>query len=84
MIAIIFNFISREQDCYECHRPIRAEETRVSHGEMNWHNTASCFKCRQCQVSMMNRQFILKNGQIYCSKACVVQFAQCQAQPILV
>lgn len=72
------------KDCYECNKPIRAEETRVSHGEMNWHNTASCFKCRQCQVSMMNRQFVLKNGQIYCSRECIVQHSQCQAQSVLV
>ena len=72
------------QDCYECGRAIRAEESRVSHGEMNWHNTSGCFKCRQCSASMMNRQFILKNGHIYCSRECVVQHGQCQAKPVLV
>lgn len=52
---------------------------------MNWHNTASCFKCRQCQTSMMNRQFILKNGHIYCSRECLVENNNsAKAQPLLV
>lgn len=61
------------KDCYECSGAIRADQTRVSHGEMHWHADASCFRCHHCRSSMVNRQFLLKNDRIYCSRDCAVK-----------
>lgn len=58
-----------EQDCYECKGPIRADETRVSHGdEMHWHATAQCFHCAACRDPLLNRRFLLKKQRVYCPR----------------
>jgi len=60
------------KDCYDCKKSIRADQTRVSHGDMHWHADAGCFHCRKCRTSLVNRQFLLKNEQIYCSRECAL------------
>jgi len=63
------------KDCYECKGSIRADQTRISHGDMHWHADAGCFRCHHCRTILANRQFLLKNEQIYCSRECSLNSA---------
>lgn len=68
------------QNCHECKKPIVATERLVTHAEWAWHDSPHCFKCRQCSVPMIDRQFVWKNEQVFCSRDCYVNHNQQNSQ----
>lgn len=76
----VFNARFTVQNCHECKRPILATERLVSHADWAWHDSPACFKCRQCDTCMIDRQFVWKNEQVFCSRDCFVQHNQDGAQ----
>lgn len=42
----------------------------MTHEGQHWHATSKCFRCKQCNLSLLGRAFLPKRGLIYCSVQC--------------
>ncbi|XP_052781758.1 testin-like isoform X2 [Mya arenaria] len=56
--------------CATCGRTITADSPGLSHGPNHWHACPHCFCCHCCHTSLINRQFLLKDGRLFCSTSC--------------
>ncbi|XP_067684497.1 testin-like [Haliotis asinina] len=56
--------------CNTCQRPITADSPGMNHGDLHWHACPHCFSCSLCGRSLMNNQFLLREGKLYCSAEC--------------
>ncbi|XP_050394162.1 prickle planar cell polarity protein 3-B isoform X3 [Patella vulgata] len=52
-------------NCEECTKPIGPDFKDLSYKERHWHEF--CFKCSECQKSLVDQPFAPKNEKIYCS-----------------
>ncbi|XP_014678167.1 PREDICTED: testin-like [Priapulus caudatus] len=58
------------KSCLTCGKKIPANVQRLSHKDMHWHATATCFACSACKQSLLEKQFMVKQGLIFCSVKC--------------
>ena len=58
------------QVCSTCKRIIAADSPGLSHGEFHWHACPHCFSCHCCKKNLINQQFLLKDGRLFCSTSC--------------
>lgn len=58
------------QVCSTCKRIITADSPGLSHGEFHWHACPHCFSCHCCGKNLINQQFLLKDGRLFCSTNC--------------
>ncbi|BFZ08120.1 hypothetical protein BsWGS_11159 [Bradybaena similaris] len=56
--------------CNTCQRPITADAPGVTHGDFHWHACPHCFSCHSCGRNLLNQQFMLKDGKLYCGMSC--------------
>ncbi|KAH3880166.1 hypothetical protein DPMN_004078 [Dreissena polymorpha] len=56
--------------CTTCGRIITADSPGLSHGEYHWHACPHCFCCHCCYGNLINQQFLLKDGRLFCSTKC--------------
>lgn len=52
-------------NCEECKKPIGPDYKDLSYKDRHWHEF--CFKCCECQKSLVDQPFAPKNDNIYCS-----------------
>ncbi|XP_078322633.1 prickle planar cell polarity protein 3-A-like isoform X2 [Crassostrea virginica] len=52
-------------NCEECKKPIGPDYKDLSYKDRHWHEF--CFKCCECQNSLVDQPFAPKNDNIYCS-----------------
>ena len=64
------NFISIQT----CKGSISVDEPRLSHDGKFWHSRDACFKCFECEKSLMDQPFLPKFGKIFCRKECMRTF----------
>eukprot|EP00112_Aurelia_sp_Birch-Aquarium-sp1_P010907 Seg2307.4 transcript_id=Seg2307.4/GoldUCD/mRNA.D3Y31 product="Protein espinas" protein_id=Seg2307.4/GoldUCD/D3Y31 len=57
--------------CHGCKNKIPPEEACYSYDEFFWHNDADCFNCCVCKNSLIGKEFVPKDGNIYCSANCL-------------
>ncbi|XP_064628367.1 prickle planar cell polarity protein 3-A-like isoform X2 [Lineus longissimus] len=50
--------------CEECKKPIGTDSKDLSYKEKHWHE--NCFKCADCQCSLVDKHFAAKNEKLYC------------------
>ncbi|XP_074640636.1 testin-like [Tubulanus polymorphus] len=50
--------------CEECKKPIGTDSKDLSYKERHWHE--ACFKCCDCQCSLVDKHFASKNDKLYC------------------
>ncbi|KAK3594803.1 hypothetical protein CHS0354_037812 [Potamilus streckersoni] len=60
--------------CSTCGNTITADSPGLSHGEHHWHACPHCFSCHTCGKNLINQQFLLKEGKLFCSIDCKQQF----------
>lgn len=58
------------KSCNTCRRTITADSPGLSHGDFHWHACPHCFSCSGCGSNLINQQFLLKDGQLFCSVDC--------------
>lgn len=58
------------KSCNTCRRTITADSPGLSHGDFHWHACPHCFSCSGCGGNLINQQFLLKDGQLFCSVDC--------------
>ncbi|CAH1265834.1 PRICKLE2 [Branchiostoma lanceolatum] len=58
--------------CDSCGEPIGIDEGQMTHDGQHWHATEKCFCCAGCNLSLLGRPFLPKQGEIYCSKSCAL------------
>ena len=58
----------------ECGNTIPLDKPRLNHDGKFWHATPECFKCKQCQKTLLEEPFLPRGGKIFCSKACYKVF----------
>eukprot|EP00918_Siedleckia_nematoides_P085291 GHVU01187499.1.p1 GENE.GHVU01187499.1~~GHVU01187499.1.p1 ORF type:complete len:283 (+),score=35.71 GHVU01187499.1:164-1012(+) len=51
--------------CEECKTPIGTDSKDLSYKEKHWHE--KCFKCCDCQKSLVDQPFASKNEKLYCA-----------------
>ncbi|KAL4226346.1 Prickle-like protein 2 [Mactra antiquata] len=56
--------------CNTCSKIITADSPGLSHGEYHWHACPHCFCCHCCGKNLINHQFLLKDGKLFCSMSC--------------
>ncbi|XP_052061708.1 testin-like [Mytilus californianus] len=56
--------------CHTCGKTITADSPGLSHGEFNWHACPHCFSCNGCGKNLINKQFLLKDGFLFCGQDC--------------
>ncbi|CAG5133088.1 unnamed protein product, partial [Candidula unifasciata] len=56
--------------CSTCQRPITADAPGVTHSDFHWHACPHCFSCHSCGRNLLNQQFMLKDGKLYCGMTC--------------
>ncbi|XP_070559462.1 testin-like isoform X2 [Ptychodera flava] len=56
--------------CQKCKQKIAADAQRLSHKEFHWHATDECFACSNCNKSLIGKQFMPKQGYVFCSVDC--------------
>ncbi|XP_077992769.1 testin-like isoform X2 [Glandiceps talaboti] len=56
--------------CQSCHEKISADAQRLSHKEFHWHANEKCFSCSNCKTTLLGKQFMPKQGHIFCSVKC--------------
>jgi len=52
-------------NCFECKKPIGPDYKDLSYKDKHWHEF--CFKCCECQKSLVNQPFAHKDNEIFCS-----------------
>ncbi|XP_064595087.1 four and a half LIM domains protein 2-like isoform X2 [Liolophura sinensis] len=60
-------------NCEECKKPIGPDYKDLSYKDRHWHEL--CFKCSECQNSLVDQPFASKNDQIYCAECHDNKFA---------
>ncbi|XP_076444426.1 testin-like isoform X1 [Babylonia areolata] len=53
-------------NCEECGKAIGPDFKDLSYKDKHWHE--SCFKCSQCEKSLVDQPFAPKNDKIFCSE----------------
>nr|BAF35975.1 prickle [Molgula tectiformis] len=56
--------------CDTCGDIIGLDAGQMQYEGQHWHATDRCFSCARCKKSLLERPFLPKHGQIFCSKAC--------------
>ncbi|KAL8575291.1 hypothetical protein ACOMHN_001836 [Nucella lapillus] len=65
-------------NCEVCGKPIGPDYKDLSYKDRHWHE--GCFKCSQCQNTLVNQPFAPKDEQIFCSECYDNNFAaRCDA-----
>ncbi|CAI9738390.1 planar cell polarity 3-A-like isoform X2 [Octopus vulgaris] len=52
-------------NCYVCRKPVGPDYKDLSYKDKHWHEF--CFKCGECQKSLVNQPFAYKDDAIFCS-----------------
>ncbi|XP_069141549.1 testin-like [Argopecten irradians] len=60
--------------CVTCGKTITADSPGLSHGEFHWHACPHCFSCHVCARNLINQQFLLKDGRLFCCLDCKQTF----------
>ncbi len=56
--------------CDACGDHIGVDQAQMTHDGQHWHATDICFKCHNCQNSLLGQPFLPKRGTIFCSLEC--------------
>ncbi|KAG8451066.1 hypothetical protein GDO86_003374 [Hymenochirus boettgeri] len=54
-------------NCETCGEPIDPDEEIVAFMGQYWHSKPPCFSCTRCRTSLQGSEFMVDDGQIYCS-----------------
>ncbi|KAL5014191.1 hypothetical protein ScPMuIL_008461 [Solemya velum] len=60
--------------CSTCGHTITADSPGLSHGDYHWHACPHCFCCHACAANLINQQFLLKDGKLFCCMQCKQSF----------
>ncbi|KAE8623460.1 hypothetical protein XENTR_v10005617 [Xenopus tropicalis] len=55
------------ENCEACGEPVDPDGDIVAFRGQYWHALPSCFCCSNCRISLQRSQFMVTNGQIFCS-----------------
>uniref|UniRef100_A0A915CGD9 Uncharacterized protein n=1 Tax=Parascaris univalens TaxID=6257 RepID=A0A915CGD9_PARUN len=60
--------------CHSCGAKIAPDQQRISFKHLHWHALERCFQCRNCGMVMLNKKFIMKNEEVFCSVECKKEY----------
>ena len=63
--------------CDSCGEHIGVDQAQMTHEGQHWHANEACFRCQQCQCSLLGQPFLPKRGAIFCSLECSKGAQQC-------
>jgi hypothetical protein len=43
----------------------------MTHGDQHWHASDTCFACNNCNVGLLGKPFIPREGSVYCTATCM-------------
>lgn len=73
------DFASR---CAACQSIIGLDQGQVEYNGQVWHADRSCFCCLSCEMPLLNRAFLPKGGNVFCSHGCSEKYDTVeQSQP---
>lgn len=56
--------------CHGCGNNIPTNQPSYNYEDFYWHNDPECFSCCLCKISLIGKEFVPKDGNVYCSSAC--------------
>ena len=56
--------------CQACDDVIQLDEERIEYDNYTWHVNEQCFRCSVCRKSLMDSDFNVQNGDVFCLKNC--------------
>ena len=56
--------------CHGCGKNIPTSQPSYNYEAFYWHSDPACFNCCVCRASLIGKEFVPKDGSVYCSSAC--------------